>query len=1169
MFTHLHVHTEYSLLDGSSKIPELVARAKELNMDSIAITDHGNMYGVIAFYKACKAKGIKPIIGCEVYVAPDSRFDRETSKGDDRYYHLVLLAENDIGYHNLMKIVSAGYIDGFYYKPRVDREILERYHEGIIALSACLAGEVARFLVRGFYDEAKKAALELQDIFGQENFFLEIQDHGMADQQTVIQGILRMHQETGIPMVATNDCHYINAEDADAHDILLCIQTGKLVSDEGRMHYDGGQYYVKSEEEMRMLFPYASEALDNTHKIAERCNVEIVFGEQKLPQYEVPDDRSSEQYLLDLCEDGFDRKYKHLPAPIMEQYHYDLDVLKERMMYEYNVIKDMGFVDYFLIVWDFIHYAREQGIIVGPGRGSAVGSMVAYCLDITTIDPMRYDLLFERFLNPERVSMPDIDVDFCSIRRQEVIDYVYEKYGKENVCQIVAFGTMGAKSVIRDVGRVIDLPYAQVDAIAKMIPNEKDILITEALDQNAELNELYERDQSVRYLLDMAMRLEGLPRHTTVHPAGVVICSKPVTEYVPVARGADNVITTQFEKGEVEKLGLLKMDFLAVRNLTVIQDAVSMAVRMTGDDIDLDTLDYNDPKVFEMIASGKTDGMFQIESTGMRSVMKQLKTSSLDDMIAGISLYRPGAAQYIDKYILGKEHPETISYKTPQLEPILKGTYGCIVYQEHVMQICMQLAGFSMGRSDIVRSAMSKKNLDVMLQERQNFIYGNEERGIDGCVNRGIPEEVAISLFDEMTEFSNYGFNKSHAVAYAVVGYQTAWLKTYYTVPFMASLMSSVVGATKKLSGYIEHCRQLGIAILPPDVNASESEFSDDHGKIRYGLSAVKSLGRPVVEAIIQERKKRGPYKDLYDFVERLSSKEANKRTLENLIKAGALDSLGATRKQLMQVYNKVLDNVAQDKKHKVTGQISLFEMMGATEQNSRVTMPDCGEYDIDVKLGFEKEVLGVYASGHPLERYAKQLKDNTTATTVDFYVDEDMGKCQVEDGRTYVIGGMIEDITVKTTRKGDQMAFLQLEDMLSSVEVVVFPKNYEMNKHILSEDRKVYIRGRAQVQDQDAKLICDKIVPFEDTPRELWIQFEDKATYQEEEAFLMDLFKVYHDEFRTAVPTIIYCKAEKALNRLSREFYVKRDEELLQILVERYGEANVKVKEKSIENLR
>ena len=798
-FAHLHVHTEYSLLDGSNKIKEYVARVKELGMNSAAITDHGVMFGCIDFYKAAKEAGIKPIMGCEVYVAPGSRFDRETVKGEDRYYHLVLLAENDLGYSNLTKIVSKGYVDGFYYKPRVDLEILEQYHEGVIALSACLAGEVPRYLVRNLYEEGKQAALRYQEIFGKGNFFLELQDHGIPEQRLVNQQLMRMSQETGIELVATNDVHYTYESDAESHDILLCIQTGKKVEDEDRMRYEGGQYYVKSEEEMRQLFPYALQALENTQKIADRCEVNIEFGVTKLPRFDVPEGYTAWEYLNKLCFEGLE-----------ERYHPVTPELKERLEYELNTIKTMGYVDYFLIVWDFIKFARDHDIMVGPGRGSAAGSLVSYTLGITKLDPMRYQLLFERFLNPERVTMPDIDVDFCFERRQEVIDYVTRKYGKDRVVQIVTFGTLAARGVIRDVGRVLDMPYAQVDSIAKMIPNELNITIDKALTMNHELKELYESDDQIHYLIDMSRRLEGLPRHTSMHAAGVVISQKPVDEYVPLSRASDGTLVTQYTMTTLEELGLLKMDFLGLRTLTVIQNAVHLAERSSQTKIDMDHIDYNDPKVLEMIGSGKTEGVFQLESGGMKNFMKELKPRSLEDIIAGISLYRPGPMDFIPQYIRGKNHPETVTYDTPLLKPILEQTYGCIVYQEQVMQIVQALAGYSLGRADLLRRAMSKKKAAVMEKERESFVYGNPEDGVPGCINNGIRERIANKIYDEMTDFAKYAFNKSHAAAYAVVSYQTAWLKYYYPVEFMAALMTSCIDNPGKVAEYILNSRQNG-----------------------------------------------------------------------------------------------------------------------------------------------------------------------------------------------------------------------------------------------------------------------------------------------------------------------------------------------------------------------
>ena len=972
-FTHLHVHTEYSLLDGSSKIKELAQRAKELGMDSMAITDHGVMYGVIDFYRAAREAGIKPIIGCEVYVSPGSRFDRENVHGEDRYYHLVLLAENNEGYQNLMKIVSKGFVDGFYYKPRIDEEILRTYHTGIIALSACLAGEIPRYLERNLYEEAKKAAERYREIFGDGNFFLELQDHGIPMQRQVNQGILRLSKELSIPLVATNDCHYINADDWEPHDILLCIQTGKKVSDANRMRYEGGQYYVKSEEEMRELFRYIPEAIDNTHRIAERCNVEIEFGVTTLPRYDVPEGYTSWEYLNHLCRRGF-----------AERYPEDDGTLKERLEYELTTIKNMGYVDYFLIVWDFINYARSHRIAVGPGRGSAAGSIVAYCLKITNIDPIKYQLLFERFLNPERVSMPDIDVDFCYERRQEVIDYVVEKYGKDQVAQIVTFGTLAARGVIRDVGRVMDLPYSLCDQVSKMVPAELNITLELALKKNPELKLLYDTDEQVKKLIDMSMRLEGLPRHTSMHAAGVVISRTAIDEYVPLSRGSDGTITTQFTMTTLEELGLLKMDFLGLRTLTVLQDAVEMIEHDCGKKLDLDTIDYNDRRVMEAIGTGKNEGVFQLESGGFKTFMKELKPESLEDIIAGISLYRPGPMDFIPKYLKGKNDPASITYTCPQLEHILSPTYGCIVYQEQVMQIVRDLAGYTLGRSDLVRRAMSKKKASVMAKERQNFVYGNAEEGVKGCIANGIAAETANRIYDDMTDFAKYAFNKSHAAAYAVVSYQTAYLKYYYPKEFMAALMTSVMDNVTKISEYILACRNMGIRILPPDINEGVGGFSVSGDSIRYGLSAIKSVGRAVVEVIIREREANGPFSTLEDFINRMSNKEVNKRTLESFIKSGALDSLPGTRKQKLYISPELLENKARDKKTVMEGQLSFFDLAPEEDREDfRVAFPEVGEFDKDDILAFEKETIGIYVSGHPMEKYQELWILSSTRTGI------------------------------------------------------------------------------------------------------------------------------------------------------------------------------------------
>jgi len=1078
-FAHLHVHTEFSLLDGSNKIKEYVKRVKELGMDSAAITDHGVMYGVIDFYRAAKEQGIKPILGCEVYVAPNSRFDKELTGGEDRYYHLVLLAENNQGYANLMKIVSAGFTEGYYYRPRVDFEILNRYHEGIIALSACLAGEVQRYITKGLLHEAKQAALKYEQCFGKGNYFLELQDHGIAEQQTVNMELMKMSRELQIPLVATNDVHYTYATDAESHDILLCLQTGKKLADEDRMRYDGGQYYVKSEEEMKGLFPYAWEAVENTQRIADRCNVEIEFGVTKLPKYEVPEGYDSWTYLNKLCKDGLSERYGDVNRPAANTGL----TLAERLDYELNVIKNMGYVDYFLIVWDFINYARQNGIPVGPGRGSAAGSIVSYCLKITNIDPIRYNLLFERFLNPERVSMPDIDIDFCFERRQEVIDYVGRKYGADKVVQIVTFGTLLAKGVIRDVGRVMDLPYAFVDSIAKMVPGELGITLEKALDMNPEMRKLYEQDEQVKYLIDMCKRLEGLPRHTSMHAAGVVICQKSADEFVPLSRGSDGSIVTQFTMTTLEELGLLKMDFLGLRTLTVIKNAVDYVEKSTGRLIDVDSIDYDDKEVLASIGTGKTDGVFQLESAGMKNFMKELKPQNLEDVIAGISLYRPGPMDFIPKYIKGKDNHEAIQYPCQELEPILAPTYGCIVYQEQVMQIVRDLGGYTLGRSDLVRRAMSKKKQSVMEKERANFVYGNEEEGVPGCVANGINEAVAGQIYEDMMDFAKYAFNKSHAACYAVVAYQTAYLKYYYPVEFMAALLTSVIDNAKKVSEYILTCRNMGIEILAPDINEGEAGFSVSGNSIRYALTAIKGVGRPVIEAIAAERRERGKFTNLKDFITRVAELDVNKRAIENFIKAGALDSLGGTRKQCMSVYVQILDHITKDRKNNLAGQLSLFDIASEEDKDEfDIRMPDVGEYSKEMMLSFEKEVLGIYVSGHPLEEYQEIWERNISNRTTDFMLDEETGAVVAEDQKTAIIGGMIMDKTIKYTKNDKVMAFLNIEDLVGTVEVVVFPRDYEKYAPLLVEDSKVFIKGRISVEEEkDGKLICEQIVAFED----------------------------------------------------------------------------------------
>lgn len=1145
-FTHLHTHTEYSLLDGSSKIGEITKRAKELGMDALAITDHGVMYGVIDFYHAAKSAGIKPILGSEVYVSPGSRFDRERVSGEERYYHLVLLAENNTGYSNLMKIVSRGFTDGFYYRPRVDYEVLRAHSEGIIALSACLAGEVARSIVKGSYEEAKEAALRYEEIFGKGNFFLELQNHGEdAAQKLVNQSLLKMSKETGIELVATNDVHYTYAEDAIPHDVLLCVQTAKKVTDQDRIRYEGGQFFLKSEEEMRELFPFAPEAIENTAKIAERCNVEIEFGVTKLPSYDVPEGGDAFAYLTKICEEGLKKRYQNPGKD-----------LRERLEFELGVIRNMGYVDYFLIVWDYINYAKSKKISVGPGRGSAAGSLASYCMGITNIDPIKYNLLFERFLNPERISLPDIDVDFCYERRQEVIDYVVEKYGKERVCQIITFGTMAAKGVVRDVGRALDLPYAKCDMIAKMIPFDLKMTLDKALQQSQDLRQLYENDPEVKNLIDLSRRLEGLPRHSSMHAAGVVISKKSIDEYVPLAKAADGSLTTQFSMGILEELGLLKMDFLGLRTLTVIQNTLDQVKKRYKKEIDILHIDYEDKAVYDLIGTGKTEGIFQLESSGMASFMKELKPENLEDVIAGISLYRPGPMDFIPKYLKGKHDRASISFDCPQLEPILAPTYGCIVYQEQVMEIVRVLAGYTLGRSDILRRAMSKKKSDVMNDERRNFVYGNAQQGVKGCIANGIEEKIANKIFDEMVDFAKYAFNKSHAACYAFISYQTAYLKHYYPKEFMAALMTSVMDNTSKVSEYILSCRSMGISILPPDVNEGESGFSVSGEGIRFGLSAIKSVGRAVSEEIIRVREEGKPYDSLEDFIDRLSNKEVNKRTLESFIRAGALDSLPGNRRQKEILSRSLLEEKSRGKKNAISGQMSLFDLVGESQKQSfRIQMPKEEEYSKEDLLAFEKEALGIYISGHPLERFREEMEGIANAKTSDFVLDEESNMAKIEDGSTVTLGGMISSMNVKMTRHMQNMAFISLEDMNGSVEAVIFPKIYEKYRSRLYEGNYIYIKGRADIGDDPVgKLICGEIYGFDEIKRELWLRYEDKEAFEKDRERLFEEIPKY----RGRDELIIYLNRERAKKSLKDTCGIDANM-IYELWSKRLGKDNVK----------
>ena len=1153
-FTHLHVHSSYSLLDGSGKIPEMIARVKELGMDSIALTDHGVMYGVIDFYKEAKKQGIHPILGSEIYLSR-SMEERFIQKGEARYYHLVLLAENDIGYHNLMKLVSLGFTEGYYYKPRVDYAVLEKYHEGIIALSACLAGEVSRNLRLSQYEEAKQAALRYEGIFGKGNFFLEMQDHGYAEQRLVNQGMLRLHEETGIPLVVTNDIHYTYKEDAKAHDILLCLQTGKKLMDEDRMRYPGGQFYIKSEEEMEELFPYAKEALENTGKIAKRCQVNITFGEYHLPKYPVPEGNSAYSYLEELCLKGLEKRYG-------ESWQEN----KDRLYYELNTISDMGFVDYFLVVWDYIHFAKTHGIAVGPGRGSAAGSIVAYAIGITDVDPIEHQLLFERFLNPERVTMPDIDVDFEYERRQEVIDYVGKKYGKEQVSQIITFGTLAARGVIRDVGRVLDIPYAKCDQLAKLVPNELNMTLEKALSVSKELKNLYDTEEETKQMIDMCLRLEGLPRHSSMHAAGVAIAGSPVSDYVPLSRGSDGSITTQFTMTTIEELGLLKMDFLGLRTLTVIQDALHFIEENHGIKLDLDKLPYDDAKVYAMLSKGDCAGVFQLESAGMVNFMKRLQPSCLDDIIAGVALYRPGPMDFIPDYIAGKKNPATVHYDCKEMESILQNTYGVIVYQEQVMQIVRDLAGFTMGGSDLLRRAMSKKKTSVMEEARQSFVYGNEKEGIAGCISKGISEEVANRIYDKMIDFAKYAFNKSHAVSYALLSYQTAYLKYYYAPEFYAATMSSFMDNTVKTAEYIEVAREQGIEILPPDIQLAEVGFSVKEGKIRYGLSAVKGVGRSAAEQIILERKN-GPFRNFEDLVQRLSQRGINRRAMESFIHAGAFDNLEGNRREKLVMLPEVLEDLQKGKKDQIAGQMSLLDLLGEEaeeRQEFELIFPDLEEFPKAELLRNEKDALGVYLSGHPLDSDRALLKQVCTRRARDFSLEVMEEENRLSDMEQCTVGGMITGINRRITKKSDMMAFVTLEDNTGSMEVVVFPKTYELTEELIQEDKKVFVYGRVQMNDEaNGKLIAEKIIAFENLPKEIWLQFSDKEAYLEKEKEVLECLSQEGGESTVA----IYLRKEKAIKRLGKLYAVQSSQELLENLAKIVGPENVKEQLKSLKN--
>lgn len=1153
-FCHLHTHTEYSLLDGEASIKKLVARVKELGMDSCAITDHGSMYGVVDFYREAKAQGIHPVIGCEVYMAPRSRFDK-VHDIDNKTSHLILLAENQKGYKNLIKLVSAGYIDGFYYKPRIDFEMLKEHSEGIIALSACIAGEVPKALLRDDYDEAKKIALKYAEVLGKDNYFLEIQDHGLSEQKRIIPDMLRLSEETGIGLVATNDIHYLKKEDAKYQDVLMCIQMEKKVDDPDRMKFETEEFYIKSPEEMMSLFEYVPQAIENTEKIAKRCNVDFDFGTRHLPAYAVPDGKDAFEYLRELCQSGLEKRY----SPVSDE-------LQKRLDYELGVIKSMGFVDYFLIVWDFIHFAKNNGVMVGPGRGSAAGSIVAYSLGITTVDPIKYGLIFERFLNPERVSMPDIDIDFAPNGRQKIIDYVVEKYGEGQVAQIITFGTMKAKLAIRDVGRALDIPYAEVDKVAKLVPFDLKMTISKALDISTELHALYENDPQIKELLDTSMALEGLPRHASTHAAGVVITSEPIVNYVPLQLNSENFITTQFTKDTVENLGLLKMDFLGLRNLTVIENAVKIIKRTRGIDLNMDEIDYDCKEVYELISSGNTDGVFQLESAGMQSFMQELKPDTLEDVIAGIALYRPGPMEQIPRYIKSKKNPKTIKYKHPLLKNILDVTYGCMVYQEQVLEIVRTLAGYSLGKADSMRRVISKKKADQMVIERKNFIYGSDDGDIPGCIKNGIDEQTAISIFDEINDFANYAFNKSHAAAYAFVTYQTAYLKTFYPVEYMASLISSI-DDLDKINHYIANCKEMGIDRLPPDVNKSEDTFTVENNSIRFGLSAVKNVGRAMILNLVNERKNNGEFKTFSDFIDRMAGRDMNKRALEGLISCGAFDSMGVKRSQLLAVYEKALDGTAKAARDNVAGQMSLFDTI---EEQSEMQFPNIDELDKKTMLKMEKQSTGLYFSGHPMEEYTDKIKKltkyNISDVLTSVHKDEDGNYHAVEgglqDGDMMIICAAIASRKNKTTRSNAQMAFLNVEDVYGSVECIVFPKVLNEFSPLLQEDNLVAIACRLSIREDEAPKILmqsvqllDEALMAKKEPKRLYIQLETRNDEN-----LKNVEK-YLSPYQGDMEVRLFFKDTRKMSSVPRRLWFNGTENAIYDLKNIFGEDNVKIK--------
>lgn len=1181
-FVHLHVHTEYSLLDGANRIKELPKRVKELGMDAVAITDHGVMYGAIEFYKECKKQGVKPIIGCEVYVAPRSRTQKENNI-DDKYGHLILLCKNNTGYKNLIKIVSDSFTEGYYYKPRTDLEMLRKYHEGLICTSACLAGFVSRALLEDDYEKAKQVALEYIDIFGKENFYIELQHNGLEEQVRANQGLIRLARELDVPMIATNDAHYLKREDAYSHEVLLCVQTGKKMIDEDRMRFGTDEFFIKSPEEMYDNFKNLPEVCENTVKLAERCNVEFEFGHTILPNFDTPNHQDHFEFLRNMCYEGLIQKY-HIDtvgacttrpdgASATNSMQEKIELVKqkrpdlaERLEYELGVVNRMGYTDYYLIVWDFIHYAKTHDIPVGPGRGSGAGSLAAYAIDITTIDPLKYQLVFERFLNPERISMPDFDVDFCYEKRQKVIDYVCEKYGNDHVAQIITFGTMAARGVIRDVARVLNVPYAKADSISKKVPMELHMTLDKALEMNPELKQLYEEDEEVKQIIDISKKLEGLPRHASTHAAGVVITKDPVDTYVPLYKN-DNLVSTQYTMTILEELGLLKMDFLGLRTLTVIKDAVDFVKVNRGIDVQYDE-EMNDPKVYKQWWDGTTLGIFQFESGGMVSFMKELRPDRLEDLIAGVSLYRPGPMDQIPRYIKAKRNPMDTVYTHPALEPILNVTYGCMVYQEQVMQIVREVGGYSLGRADLVRRAMGKKKLDVMAEERKNFIFGlTDENGkvvIPGAIRNGVDEQSANKIFDEMAEFAKYAFNKAHAACYAVVSYETAYLKTYYPTEYFAALLNSFITSLNKISLYINECKRLGIRIIRPDINQSYSKFTVKGNDIIFGLAAIKNVGEAAIDSITRERESNGPFKDFIDFCKRIASTEVNKKCIESMIKAGVFDSLGTNRASLLASFEDVLDTINADHKKALSGQVNLFDMGGEkenTNENAHITIPSLPEMEQRALLSQEKDMLGLYLSGHPLDSYLNEIEKYSTIKSLELEINEDeLQNTLLQDGQPVKFIAVVNQIKTKITKNNDMMAFLTLEDLYGEMTAIVFPKTFAQVRDSIEQDAIVKVEGRLNIREEEITIVVMKIEPYlqHDTEFLMASQTRKQLTIHIPQNASEENLKVLREFIKQITNQKGNSKVKINNNGNEKEFEMFLNERIMQQLKEMVGEENL-----------